>query len=300
MTTNNSTLRTRSVLRMARPNDMYWVGDGFHVANFIPSEPGFSMRDMDPFILMDYNPLRTVAPSDVPGGVDVHPHRGFETVTVTYNGAVEHHDSNGGGGVIGEGDVQWMTAASGVLHKEFHEREWARKGGLFQMIQLWTNLPAKDKMNAPRYQTIRKEEMPRFALSRGGYVEVIAGTYEGLQGRAKTHSPIHMMNAHMKAGETAEFAFPAHYNTAFVVVRGAVTMENHRWTADTIVKLDNDGEFFALHAEEDAIVLIISGQPLNEPISAHGPFVMNTRAEILQAYEDFQQGKFGTLPTERD
>lgn len=299
MTPQQLNATPRSVQRVARPEEMHWVGDGFHVVNFIPAMPGFGMRDMDPFILMDYNPAREVAPSDVPGGVDVHPHRGFETVTITYSGKVEHHDSNGGGGVIGEGDVQWMTAARGVLHKEFHEREWAKQGGTFHMVQLWTNLPAQDKMGEPQYQTITKAEMPHFDLPQGGYIEVIAGEHAGVKGKASTHSPIHVMNAHMKAGETAEFSFPSSYNTALLVVKGAIAMDAQRFTADTLVKMANDGEQFSFTADEDATLLVLSGEPLNEPIAAYGPFVMNTREQILQAYDDFSKGKFGTLPAER-
>ncbi|RKS97316.1 pirin family protein [Chryseobacterium defluvii] len=278
------------------PKPAHFVGDGFRVHNFIPSIHGLDMKRMDPFIMLDYNSKFHFNGSENPRGVGVHPHRGFETVTIAYQGKVEHHDSAGGGGIIGEGDVQWMTAAKGVLHKEYHETEWSKTGGIFQMVQLWINLPAKDKMSKPKYQAIKNSEMARVELAENGFVELIAGEYLGKKGPATTFSPINMMNAKLKAGGKAEFSFPAHFNTAALVVEGNIAINGkEKVPSDHFVVFKNDGETFTLEAQEDSIVLIISGEPIKEPIYPHGPFVMNTREEILQAFEDFNTGKFGYL-----
>ena len=282
---------------IATPPAPHYVGDGFRVHNFIPSYPRMDMKRMDPFLMMDYNSKFNFPPSERPKGVDVHPHRGFETVTIAYKGRVEHHDSSGGGGVIGEGDVQWMTAASGVLHKEFHEREWSKKGGTFQMVQLWVNLPAKDKMSKPKYQALENSAMPKVGLGDGlGQVEVIAGNYQGHEGAASTFSPIHLYNAKLQAGGVADFTFPAHYNTALLVVEGSIEINGteHAQT-DQMALFYNEGETFNIKAKEDAVILILSGEPLNERIAAHGPFVMNTREELIAAFTDYNEGKFGYL-----
>lgn len=287
----------KNVEQVMTPGEVHWVGDGFRVHNFIPSRFHLERERMDPFILLDYNSKYEFQPSPKPMGVGVHPHRGFETVTIAYKGKVEHHDSHGGGGVIGEGDVQWMTAASGVLHKEFHEREWSEQGGLFQMVQLWINLPAKFKMSHPRYQAIHNAEMVRVGLpENAGYVEVVAGEYEGRQGPAKTFSPVNLMNARLNKGGKVEFSFPANYNTALLVIEGSIVVnKTEEAPVDHFVLFKNEGESFDIEAAENTVVLIMSGEPLKEPIIAHGPFVMNTRREIVQAFDDFNQGKFGYL-----
>ena len=290
-------MSNRTVEAVVRPGAPHFVGDGFRVHNFIPGTHPLSMRRMDPIIMLDYNSRHYFPPSEQPRGVGVHPHRGFETVTIAYKGRVEHHDSSGGGGVIGEGDVQWMTAASGVLHKEFHEKVWSREGGDFQMVQLWVNLPAKDKMGKPKYQAIENSRMPRYFLDGGqGEIEIIAGRYMDLQGSASTFTPLHLYNAKLKKGATALFSFPRHYNTALLVIEGAITI-NHDEVAPTdhLVLMANDREDFTVEATADALVLVLSGEPINEPIAAHGPFVMNTREELLQAFDDFHEGKFGFL-----
>lgn len=283
---------------VATPREPHFVGDGFRVHNYIPSHQRLDMVRMDPFIMMDYNSKYVFPPSPEPKGVGVHPHRGFETVTIAYKGKVEHHDSAGGGGVIGEGDVQWMTAASGVLHKEYHEREWSKTGGEFQMVQLWVNLAAKDKMGPPKYQTIVNAQMPKVSLEDGqSYIEVIAGEYKGLQGSASTFSPIHMYNARMKKGGKTDFTFPADYNTLLLVIEGAITINgSEKVTTDNLALMANDGgDHFDIEATDDAVVLVLSGQPLREPIAAHGPFVMNTRHELAVAFSDYNSGKFGYL-----
>lgn len=277
------------------PKPAHFVGDGFRVHNFIPSAYHLDMKRMDPFIMLDYNSKFHFNGTDTPRGVGVHPHRGFETVTIAYQGKVEHHDSAGGGGIIGQGDVQWMTAASGVLHKEFHEKEWAKEGGIFQMVQLWVNLPAKDKMSAPKYQGITNSEMTKVDLKDGNFIEVISGDYHGNKGPAFTFTPVNMMNAKLKEGGKADFNFPANFNTGALVIEGNVNINGEEVSADHFVLFENKGEDFNIEALEDAIVLIISGEPISEPIFPHGPFVMNTREEIIQAFEDFNTGKFGYL-----
>ncbi|WP_299182402.1 pirin family protein [uncultured Chryseobacterium sp.] len=289
-------MATKKVEIIASPKPAHFVGDGFRVHNFIPGVRGLDMKRMDPFIMLDYNSKFHFNGSETPRGVGVHPHRGFETVTIAYQGKVEHHDSAGGGGIIGEGDVQWMTAAKGVLHKEYHETEWSRKGGIFQMVQLWVNLPAKDKMSKPKYQAIKNFDMQRADLGENGFVEIIAGEYHGKAGPASTFSPVHMMNAKLKKGGKADFSFPAHFNTAALVIEGSIIINGgEKAPTDHFVLFKNEGETFSIEASEDSVVLIISGEPLNEPIYPHGPFVMNSREEIIQAFEDFNTGKFGYL-----
>lgn len=290
-------MATKTVELIASPREPHFVGDGFRVHNFIPSGFRLDMERMSPFIMLDYNSKFNFPPSNTPKGVGVHPHRGFETVTIAYKGSVAHNDSSGGGGIINEGDVQWMTAASGVLHKEYHEAEWSKKGGIFQMVQLWVNLPAKYKMSQPKYQAIQNGNIKRYVLeNNGSEIEVIAGEYKNVKGAASTFTPIHMYNAKLKAGSKADFNFPMHYNTALLLIEGSITInDKEEVPTDHLALMANDGESFTITAKEDAVVLVLSGEPINEPIASHGPFVMNTRAEILQAFDDYNHGKFGYL-----
>ncbi|MEY4954871.1 MAG: hypothetical protein RI981_956 [Bacteroidota bacterium] len=278
------------------PGPAHFVGDGFRVHNFIPSRHGLDMHRMTPFIMMDYGAKFNFPPSDSLKGVGVHPHRGFETVTIAYKGRVAHHDSAGGGGIIGEGDVQWMTAASGVLHKEYHEESFSKTGGDFQMVQLWVNLPAKDKMSAPKYQAIENASIPKVPVENG-YVEVIAGEFQGTKGKASTFTPVHLFNAHLQSGGKAEFSFPADFNTCLIVVEGEIRINDaeEHVPVDHFVLFENEGETFHIEATEHSKILILSGEPIREPIASHGPFVMNTRQEIMQAFYDFEAGKFGEL-----
>lgn len=273
------------------------VGDGFRVHNFFPSGLGVGFERMDPFILMDYNSKFYFPPTDRPHGVDVHPHRGFETVTIAYQGKVAHHDSAGNSGVIEEGDVQWMTAASGVLHKEYHEKEFSKRGGDFQMVQLWVNLPAQHKMSKPKYQGISNHDINKFGLpENGGIVEVIAGEYQGVKGSASTFTPIHLLNTKLNQGGKAMFSFPAHYNTAVLVVEGRIKVnDSEEIQTDRFGLFGNEGDKFTIEAMEGSVVLVLSGEPIDEPIAAQGPFVMNTQAELIQAMSDFNMGKFGYL-----
>ncbi|ESU21228.1 Pirin domain-containing protein [Flavobacterium enshiense DK69] len=290
-------MTTKNIELVAAPRTPHFVGDGFRVHNFIPSGYHLDMERMSPFIMLDYNSKYNFPPSEIPRGVGVHPHRGFETVTIAYKGKVAHHDSSGGGGVIGEGDVQWMTAASGVLHKEYHEKEFSKKGGEFQMVQLWVNLPAKDKMSAPKYQGITNEQIDKYILpDNAGFIEVIAGKYKDVKGAASTFTPVHLQNAKLSEGGKASFSFPADYNTALLVIEGSIKVNDTEIVpTDHFVLFENKGEDFSIEALENATVLVLSGEPINEPIVAHGPFVMNTNEEILQAFDDVNTGKFGYL-----
>nr|WP_294938493.1 pirin family protein [uncultured Flavobacterium sp.] len=290
-------MATKNIELVAAPRAPHFVGDGFRVHNFIPSGYHLDMERMSPFIMLDYNSKYHFPPSEIPKGVGVHPHRGFETVTIAYKGKVAHHDSAGGGGIIGEGDVQWMTAASGVLHKEYHEEEFSKTGGDFQMVQLWVNLPAKDKMSTPKYQGITNDQISKYELpDNAGIIEVIAGNYRDVKGAASTFTPVNLQNAKLNRGGKAAFIFPAHYNTGLLVIEGSIKVNDSEIVpTDHFVLFENEGEDFTIEALENAIVLVLSGEPIAEPIVAHGPFVMNTEGEILQAFEDVKAGKFGYL-----
>jgi len=288
-------MKTRTIEKVTQPGTPHFVGDGFRVHNFIPGTS--TMKRMDPFIMLDYNSKYSFPPTDTPKGVGVHPHRGFETVTLAYKGRVEHGDSAGGGGIIGEGDVQWMTAASGVLHKEFHETEWSKTGGEFQMVQLWVNLPAKNKMSPPKYQAISNANITKVALANNeGEIEVVAGEYNGLKGAASTFSPVNMYNVRLKKGAKIELTFPENFTTAMLMVEGdSKVNEDTSAPQDHFVMFNNDGTNFSIEALNDTLILVLSGEPINEPIAAHGPFVMNTQEELIEAFQDFNTGKFGYL-----
>ncbi|HMQ69518.1 MAG TPA: pirin family protein [Ignavibacteria bacterium] len=290
-------MSVKKIERVIVPGGTHFVGDGFRVHNIIPGSAGLSMQRMSPFILLDYNSPYEFPPSETPRGVGVHPHKGFETVTIAYKGKVEHHDSSGGGGVINEGDVQWMTAASGLLHKEFHEKEWSKKGGMFQMVQLWVNLPAKDKKSKPKYQAITNKDMGRVKLeNNSGEVEIIAGEYKGVKGPASTFTPLHLFNVKLKSGAKSDLAFPPEYNTALLVLEGNIKVnDSEDVPVNNFALFENKGEDFTIEAIEDSLILILSGEPINEPIASQGPFVMNTKEELVEAYNDFYEGKFGHL-----
>lgn len=277
------------------PPPPHMVGDGFRVHNYIPSM--VNMQRMNPFIMLDYNSPHYFPPSTTPPGVGVHPHRGFETVTIAYQGKVSHHDSGGNSGTIGEGEVQWMTAASGVLHKEYHEKEFASQGGIFQMVQLWVNLPAANKMDPPSYQAITREQIKEVQLSNdAGVVKIIAGTFQGHQGPAKTHTKVDLFNLYLNTSKQLQLNFPQHDHTAMVVIKGSVRVNgNEILKGNDFGVFSDSGENITIEALEESIVLMLNGEPIFEPIAAYGPFVMNTREEIIQAYQDFQMGKFGHL-----
>ena len=286
----------RSVEAVIAPPPPHMVGDGFRVHNFFPGTKQIGKTRMSPFFMLDYGSKIDFSPKDEPRGVGVHPHAGFETVTIAYHGKVAHHDSAGNSGIIGEGDVQWMTAGSGLLHKEYHEEEFSKKGGPFQMVQLWVNLPAKDKKTKPKYQEITNSKMGRYNLpGEKGFVEVIAGEYNGVKGPATTFTPIQAYNARLKKDAKLDLSFPKENNTGLLIIEGNVKVNGINAHADHFVLLKNDGEDLSIETTEDSIILILSGEPINEPIVAYGPFVMNTWEEIEQAVDDVNAGKFGVL-----
>lgn len=278
-----------------RPPKFGMVGDGFRVYNYIPGQYNLQQR-LSPFLMLDFNPAYDFGKSEVQRGVDVHPHKGFETVTIAYKGSVAHHDSAGNSGVIYPGDVQWMTAGSGILHKEYHEQEFARNGGLFEMVQLWVNLPAKDKSTSPGYQSLTADDMGKVQLpDNAGIVNVIAGNFNGTQGPARTFTEVSLFDIKLNAGGKVSTALPATHNTAALVIEGEVIINGTAAPEQSFTLFRNEGEEISFEASRDSVVLLMSGQPINEPIASYGPFVMNTQQEIVEAIQDFQAGKFGTL-----
>ena len=278
-----------------RNNQRHWVGDGFPVRSI------FSYNDraaeLSPFLLLDYAGPANFAPTTERRGVGEHPHRGFETVTIVYDGEVEHRDSTGGGGVIGPGDVQWMTAGGGLVHQEYHGTGYARRGGPFEMVQLWVNLPAQHKMTKPGYQGITSAQIPSVALpDDAGTVRVIAGDYNGTRGPARTFTPMHVWDVRLNAGKHATFTVPAGHTTALFVLRGRISLPDGETAAEAeMAVLERAGNQFTVKALESTTLLVLNGQPLNEPVVGHGPFVMNTRAEIEQAIIDYQNGRMGQI-----
>ncbi len=288
---------TKSIKAVLQPPHYHMVGDGFRVHNFFPSLPEVGMTGMSPFFLLDYNSKWNVPPSDRQRGVGVHPHRGFETVSIAYHGKIAHHDSAGNSGVIGEGDVQWMTAGAGVLHKEYREKEFSKKGGLFQMVQLWVNLPSKYKMIPAKYQAIENKDMGKVTLDdRKSTVEIIAGEYNSTKGPAFTFTPMSLFNAKLIKGSKAGFNFPKTNSTGFLMIDGEIKINGSGIVSeDSFILFNHDGENITIEALKESTILILSGEPINEPIASYGPFVMNTETEIKEAYEDFYNGKFGYL-----
>jgi redox-sensitive bicupin YhaK (pirin superfamily) len=285
----------RKILGVYSAPSQHWVGDGFPVRSlFSHASHG---DHVSPFLLLDYAGPAEFTPTDRPRGVGVHPHRGFETVTIVYRGEVEHRDSTGKGGVIGPGDVQWMTAAGGILHEEFHSQAFTRKGGTLEMVQLWVNLPAKDKNAAPGYQTLLDRDIPAVALpDNAGTLRVIAGNYAGNRGPATTFTPIDLWDVQLRPGGTASLSLPEGRTVAVVVLKGVVQVNGDAIAREAqFVLLDRTGGEVTLEANGDASLLILSGEPIDEPVVMHGPFVMNTQDEIRQAMADFQRGRFGSI-----
>lgn len=278
-----------------RNNQRHWVGDGFPVRSIFSYND--LSKELSPFLLLDYAGPHFFPPSKHRRGVGAHPHRGFETVTIVYNGELEHRDSSGGGGSIGPGDVQWMTAASGLVHEEFHGTEFAKHGGQFEVIQLWVNLAAKDKKASPAYQTLVDAHIPRVDLPSGaGFLRVIAGEYQGTKGPARTFSPVNLWDIHLKGTHHADFRVPPGWTTALFVLNGSVRLTSGETVgAAELAVFDREDDVFAIEALEDATLLLLNGQPIDEPIVGHGPFVMNTPAEIDQAMADYRNGRMGRL-----
>ena len=293
--TANSNPSIKKLRHIQHATERHWVGDGFPVQTLF-AYPAMGAV-LSPFLLLDYAGPVDFPPTTRRLGVGEHPHRGFETVTIVYAGEVEHRDSSGGGGRIGPGDVQWMTAASGVVHEEFHGREFARQGGRFEMIQLWVNLPAKDKMTQPRYQGILNNQIPRVDLPDDqGSVRVIAGEYADAKGPAMTFTPIHLWDLRLNSTSPIDLSLPDGYTAALVLLKGTLTVDTDRAIRHAEVAIfDRAGETLCIDRADDVTALLLCGEPINEPIVGSGPFVMNTEAEIRQAMMDYQSGRMGHL-----
>jgi redox-sensitive bicupin YhaK (pirin superfamily) len=286
----------KSIIGIHASPSGHWVGDGFPVRSLF-SYDRFGAQ-VSPFLLLDYAGPQDFVPAAQPRGVGEHPHRGFETVTLVYQGEVAHRDSTGQGGVIGPGDVQWMTAAGGILHEEFHSPAFTRRGGALEMVQLWVNLPARDKMSPPRYQSIVDRDIPQVALPDGaGTVRVIAGAYADARGPAGTFSPLNVWDVRLGAGRSATWAVAPGHTGTLAVLRGRVSVNGSSEVAGVgLVVLGTAGEEVDVRASSDSVLLFLSGEPILEPIVGYGPFVMNTREEIDRAISDFRSGRFGRMP----
>lgn len=295
MQSTNEDKSIKKLRCIQRSVDTHWVGNGFPVRTLF-AYPNLGPV-LSPFLLLDYAGPMEFSQTNERRGVGEHPHRGFETVTIVYEGEVEHRDSAGGGGSIGPGDVQWMTAASGLLHEEFHGRDFARRGGMFEMVQLWVNLPARNKMALPRYQGILNSQIPTVTLPNGqGTVRVIAGEFAGMKGPAKTFTPIHVWDLRLSSDERTGLAVPDGWTAALVVLRGAVRVNGSEPVGAAEVGLfDRAGKCIFIDSAKGATALLLSGEPIDEPIVGSGPFVMNTAQEIRQAISDYQSGKMGHL-----
>ena len=278
-----------------RPLNPGMVGDGFRVYNYFPN--GYQLRSkLSPFLMLDFNPAFDFGASNHPRGVDVHPHKGFETVTIAYKGSVEHYDSTGNSGVINPGDVQWMTAGAGILHKEFHEKEFSKKGGPFEMIQLWVNLPKKDKLTPPKYQALVGSEMNKVILpADSGTVNVIAGIFNDIKGSAVTFTEINVFDIRLNKNGEMTADIPAGHNTAILVIEGSAAVNGQHADLHDFVLFKNEGETITIKAKDKSVLLLLSGVPINEPIAQYGPFVMNTQQELQESFREYESGKFGVL-----
>ncbi|MFV0338523.1 MAG: pirin family protein [Chthoniobacterales bacterium] len=291
-TTTNHTLKKLKGIQ--RNPEKQWVGDGFHVHSiFSYNDRG---RELSPFLLLDYAAPSEFTPTEKRRGVGAHPHKGFETVTVVYDGEVEHRDSTGGGGVISKGDVQWMTAGKGIVHEEFHSENFARTGGPFEMVQLWVNLRAKDKSAHPRYQTLKNDSIPVIELpENAGHLRVIAGSHGDVKGPAETFTPINLYDVKLNANKKLSLELPAGHTAAFLVLKGEVKIADKSLVTADIAILSSEETGLELEAVSEASLLFLGGEPIDEPIYGYGPFVMNDRSEIEQAFEDYQCGRMGEL-----
>lgn len=286
----------RKMLGVYSNTDTHWVGDGFPVRSLFSHR--MHGQDISPFLLLDYAGPTRFTPTDRRRGVGEHPHRGFETVTIVYQGELEHRDSAGNGGRIGRGDVQWMTAAAGILHEEFHSHDFSRAGGTLEMAQLWVNLPAKDKMASPGYQALLDSDIPSVPLPGGaGVLRVVTGSYGGKDGPARTFTPMNVWDVRLRASSEASLPLPEGHTLVVVVLSGTVVVSGSQVAreGDTVL-LSRDGGDLALEANNEAKLLVLSGEPIDEPIAAQGPFVMNTEGEIRRAVDDFRAGRFGRMP----
>ncbi len=283
----------KKIKQIVRDIPQHWVGDGFPVRSLFSYGGG---NDFDPFLLLDYAGPHEFGPDQAKRGVGEHPHKGFETVTILYQGELEHRDSSGGHGTIGPGDVQWMTAASGIVHEEFHSRRFAKEGGMLEMVQLWVNLPAKDKTSPPKYQDLRDDQFPRVTLpNNAGTVRVIAGEFMGQTGPASTFTPINTWDLQMTEQGKVELQVTDGHTCVFIVQKGNVTINGEPVKAVELVQFEREGSRVTLEAEPQSRILALSGQPIGEPVAGQGPFVMNTHDEIREAVQEYQAGKMGHL-----
>ena len=289
------TAAAKDIVGIYQPGSTHMVGDGFPVRNLFPSNE--LDREVSPFLMLDYAGPQYFTPTDHPRGVGEHPHRGFETVTIVYEGVVAHRDSAGNAGVIGPGDVQWMTAASGIVHEEFHEKEFAKKGGTLHAIQLWVNLPRASKMSAPSYQTILNADIPSIDLDgEAGRLRVIAGSYLGHKGPARTFTSIELYDLQLKDGTSVSLKLPERHNASLLVLQGSVSVNGGQVAGEAeLIVCTRNGLQVTVVAHKDSWLLVMAGEPIEEPIARYGPFVMNTRAELMQAAQDYQAGKMGHL-----
>lgn len=285
----------KKLLRIHQSSGMHWVGNGFPVRSVFDYN-GLG-RELSPFLLLDYAAPYPFPAGDEKRGVSGHPHKGFETVTVAYQGELEHRDSSGGGGKIGAGDVQWMTAGNGIVHEEFHSQDFTRQGGTLQMVQLWVNLRAQDKGARPGYQTLLKAQIPHITLPLdAGMLRVIAGEFGGSKGPAKTFTPINLWDVNLRAEKSVDLPLPDGHTTTFLVLSGEVTVNGEKTAGEgDLAIFTRAGHGTSVTAKTDAKLLVMDGEPFAEPVVGHGPFVMNSRAEIQQAFEDYQLGRMGEL-----
>ena len=284
----------KNVLSIHRQPDGHWVGDGFPVHTVLDYD---RHPELSPFLLLDHAGPAEFAPAEKPRGVGWHPHRGFETVTVVLDGEVDHEDTAGNGGRISRGDVQWMTAGSGLLHKEMHSPEFTRRGGRFHALQLWVNLPAKSKMTPPKYQTLLARDIPVVNLPEGASIRVIAGEFGGAKGPASTFTPVNLLLLELRASERARLSLRDGFSAGLYVVSGRIAVNGEAANEGELVVLDRKGDEAIVEATADAIVFAMNGAPIDEPVAGYGPFVMNTQEEIRQAYADYQRGRLGKIPT---
>ena len=288
----------KNILSIHKQPEGHWVGDGFPVHTVLDYG---RFPQLSPFLLLDHAGPAEFKPAETPRGVGWHPHRGFETVTVVLDGEVDHEDTAGNGGRIGRGDVQWMTAGSGLLHKEMHSPEFTRRGGRFHALQLWVNLPAKSKMSAPKYQTLLAREIPTVNLTGGASLRVIAGEFRGAKGPARTFTPVDLFELRIPAGRDTDLVLRKGFSAGLYVVQGKVTVNRESAQAGELLVLDRNGSEVAIEASADALVFVMSGEAIDEPMAGSGPFVMNTRQELEKAYADFHSGRMGRIPqTEKE
>ena len=283
----------KKIADILRSEGSHWVGDGFPVRSLFSYQ--HDSAAISPFLLFDYAGPHRFDPTARPRGVGQHPHRGFETVTIVYDGEVAHRDSAGNGGIIGPGDVQWMTAGGGIIHEEFHSPNYSKTGGPFRMVQLWVNLPAKDKMSPPGYQAITSVDIPVVPV-HGGTARIIAGEFHGVRGPARTFTPVNLWDLRLNPASDLTLALPKGHNAMIAVLSGNVIVNGTQTTGEAeIVRFDRDGSDLTIQAEREAIMLVLTGQPIDEPVVGYGPFVMNSQAEIRRAADDFNNGRFGQV-----